>query len=219
MSAKKKQYKVSEASLAGGIFPSLDHSRHLARLFFFSGFPYNTIGSLFTGKVDRDLVYELKKRPRHLCLALIYKQYLCQSFTPANPLLYGSIFMSANDILLTWLLNSVQFVSRNSDVIGFVRLSLCGKDEDVKMSALLLPKTRSSLSSNLDDMYYRLPHLQGLNFAETSIVYGSHPKIAIVIVSDYHFEILTGEIGRGVTGPVYSKFRWVMSGPTKNIVS
>ena len=69
-------------------------------------FLYDTIGSLFIGHVGRDLVYELRRRLRPLCYALMYRQYLCQSITPANPLLHDNVFMSVDDI--TWLLNSVR---------------------------------------------------------------------------------------------------------------
>ena len=48
----------------------------------------------------------------HTCTALLVKlfvsgaQYLCQSFTPANPFLCGNVFVSVKDI--TWLLKSVR---------------------------------------------------------------------------------------------------------------
>ena len=53
-------------------------------------------------------------------------------------------------------------------------------------------------------------------FADASVVDGSQPNIDILIGSDFYFEILTGEVLRGDSGPVAvnSNFGWVVSGPT-----
>jgi len=103
-------------------------------------------------------------------------------------------------------------VSRNSDVT--LKLSLRGKEDDVEISAFCFPKICSPLSTSLDVSRYT--HLQGLDFADASVVDGSQPNIDILIGSDFYFEVLTGEVVRGDSGPVAvnSKFGWVVSGPT-----
>ena len=95
-----------------------------------------------------------------------------------------------------------------------VKLSLRGKEDDVEIFALCFLKICSPLSTSLDVSRY--PHLQGLDFADASVVDGSQQNIDILIGSDFHFEILTGEVARGDSGPVAvnSKFGWVVSGPT-----
>ena len=95
-----------------------------------------------------------------------------------------------------------------------VKLSLRHREDDVKIYALCFPKICSPLSASLDVSLY--PHLQGLVFADASVVDGSQPNIDILIGSDFYFEILTGEVLRGDSGPVAvnSKFGWVVSGPT-----
>ncbi|XP_067029594.1 uncharacterized protein [Acropora muricata] len=95
-----------------------------------------------------------------------------------------------------------------------VKLSLRRREDDVKIYALCFPKICSPLSASLDVSLY--PHLQGLVFADASVVDGSQPNIDILIGSDFYFEILTGEVLRGDSGPVAvnSKFGWVVSGPT-----
>jgi len=52
-----------------------------------------------------------------------------------------------------------------------VKLSLRGKEDDVEISALCFPKICSPLSTSLD--LSRYPHLQGLDFADASVVDGS----------------------------------------------
>lgn len=93
-----------------------------------------------------------------------------------------------------------------------VKLSLRGKEDDVEISALCFLKICSPLSTSLDVSRY--PHLQGLDFADASVVDGSQPNIDILIGSDFYFEVLTGEVDRGDSGPVAvnSKFGWVVSG-------
>lgn len=95
-----------------------------------------------------------------------------------------------------------------------VKLSLRGKEDDVEISALCFPKICSPLSTSLDVSHY--PHLQGLDFADASVVDGSQLNIDILIGSDFYFEVLTGEVVRGDSGPVAvnSKFGWVVSSPT-----
>ena len=55
-----------------------------------------------------------------------------------------------------------------------------------------------------------------LNGADVNVVDGSQRNIDILICSDFDFEILTGEVVCGDSGPVAikSKFRCVVSGPT-----
>ena len=98
-----------------------------------------------------------------------------------------------------------------------VKLSLQGKDEEMEISALCFPKICSPLATNLDVSRY--PHLQDLDLADVNIVEGSQPNIDILIGSDYYFDIITGEIVRGDSGPVAvsSKFGWVVSGPACEI--
>ena len=58
--------------------------------------------------------------------------------------------------------------------------------------------------------------MQGLDFADVSVVDGNQPNIDILIGSDFYFEILTGEVVRRDSRPVVvqSKFGWVLLGPT-----
>ena len=58
--------------------------------------------------------------------------------------------------------------------------------------------------------------MQGLDFADASVLDGSQPNNDILIGSNFYFEILTGEVVRGDSGPVAisSKFGWVVSDPT-----
>ena len=95
-----------------------------------------------------------------------------------------------------------------------VKLTLQGKNEDIEISALCFPKICSPLPTTLD--LTRYPHLQGLQLADVNIAEGNHANIDILIGSDYYFDVVTGEIIRGVSGPVAvnSKFGWVVSGPT-----
>ena len=104
-----KKNSVSEASLAGWDFSlSIPPPDYLRPPVF--SFPFTTNGSLVGG----DIVYEFRRRLRHLCHALMYRQYLCQSFNlrPANSLRCGDVYVSVNDI--TRLLNSVRSLWRPS---------------------------------------------------------------------------------------------------------
>ena len=94
-----------------------------------------------------------------------------------------------------------------------VKLSLRGKEDDVQIFAFCFPKICLPLSASLDVSCY--PHLQGLDFADASVVDGNQPNIDILIGSDFYFEILTGEVVRGDSRPVVvkNKFGWVVSGP------
>ena len=80
-----------------------------------------------------------------------------------------------------------------------VKLTLQGKNEDIKISALCFPKICSPLPTTLD--LTRYPHLQGVQLADVNVAEGNHSNIDILIGSDYYFDVVTGEIIRGVSGP------------------
>ena len=58
--------------------------------------------------------------------------------------------------------------------------------------------------------------LQGLELADMSIAETGQQDIDVLIGSDYYFNIVSGDVIRGSSGPVAvsSMFGWVLSGPT-----
>lgn len=102
-----------------------------------------------------------------------------------------------------------------------VQLSLKGRDGSRKIEALCFPSICSPLTTTIDISLY--PHLLDLQLSDLNILEGrqSDSSIDILIGPDYYFDILTGEIVRGESGPVAinSEFGWVVSGPTNDTVS
>ena len=64
------------------------------------------------------------------------------------------------------------------------------------------------------------PHLTGLELADSSSG-GPSMSVDILIGSDYYWHLVTGDICRGVSGPVavHTKLGWVLSGPTSQNTS
>ena len=58
------------------------------------------------------------------------------------------------------------------------------------------------------------PHLKGLELADVPDAKSCTP-IDMLVGSDYYWELVTGSICRGVSGPtaIHTKLRWVLSGP------
>ena len=59
-------------------------------------------------------------------------------------------------------------------------------------------------------------HSQGLELADASIVEGDQQNTAVSIGSDYYFDVVSGDIIRGESGPiaVRNMFGWILSGHT-----
>ena len=59
------------------------------------------------------------------------------------------------------------------------------------------------------------PHLSGLNLADASDKVLNMP-IDMLVGSDYYWQLVTGNICRGASGPVavHTKLGWVLSGPS-----
>ena len=57
-------------------------------------------------------------------------------------------------------------------------------------------------------------HLQGLELADSSIVHGDNHNIYVIIGSDYYYDVVSGDVVRGDSGPVAisSMFGWILSG-------
>ena len=57
-------------------------------------------------------------------------------------------------------------------------------------------------------------HLQGLEPADASIVEGDQQNIDVLIGSDHYFDVVSGDVIRGESGPVAvsSMFGWILSG-------
>ena len=102
-----------------------------------------------------------------------------------------------------------------------VQLSLKGRDGSRKIEALCFPSLCLPLTTTIDISLY--PHLLDLQLSDLNFLEGrqSDSSIDILIGSDCYFDILTGEIVRGESGPVAinSELRWVVSGPTNDMAS
>ena len=63
-------------------------------------------------------------------------------------------------------------------------------------------------------------HLAQLDLADFSVG-DTAMEIDILIGSDYYWELATGEVCRGNSGPIaiYTRLGWVLSGPTKSFES
>ena len=89
-----------------------------------------------------------------------------------------------------------------------------GRDEQpVNIAALCYPTICSPISSRIDVSDY--PHLLGLRFADRNL--GERNKrIDLLIGADYLYNIIIGEVVRGISGPVAvsSKLGWLITGQT-----
>jgi hypothetical protein len=110
------------------------------------------------------------------------------------------------------------FKKRRCDI---VQLSLKGNSGNRKITALCFPNLCSPLTTTID--LSLSPHLQDLQLSDLNILEGrqSDSSIDILIGADYYFDILTGEMVRGESGPVAvnSDFGWVVTGPTSDTES
>ena len=57
-------------------------------------------------------------------------------------------------------------------------------------------------------------HLQGLQLADASIVEGNQQNIDVLIGSGHYFDVVSGDVIRGESGPVAvsSMFGWILFG-------
>ena len=96
-----------------------------------------------------------------------------------------------------------------------VSLDLHGLDGDfvIQMKTLAFPVICSPVATRLD--INEIQHLEGLEFADE--IDGRSEMIDILLGADYYYEVVTGEIIKGDTGPtaVASKFGWLLTGPVK----
>ena len=83
-----------------------------------------------------------------------------------------------------------------------VQLCLKGKTRNRTIKALCLPKICSPLTTTLNVTQYH--HLQGLEFSDPNILQRPlvDSNINIFLGADYCFDILSGEVARGESGPV-----------------
>ena len=83
--------------------------------------------------------------------------------------------------------------------------------EELELYALNYPVICSPLPSKISVVDY--VHLEGLDFADN---FDSSESIDVLIGSDYYWDFVTGDFIKGDHGPtaVYSKFGWLLSGPT-----
>ncbi|XP_078364115.1 uncharacterized protein LOC144648427 [Oculina patagonica] len=104
-----------------------------------------------------------------------------------------------------------RYTKQQCDVVS---LRLQGSQGEIEISALCFPKICSAVSAkvNIDNH----THLQGLELADISIAETGQQDIDVLIGSDYYFDIVSGDVIRGSSGPVAvsSMFGWVLSGPT-----
>ena len=81
-----------------------------------------------------------------------------------------------------------------------VNLHLQGAHGEIEVSALCFQKICSPVSAKINvDNYI---HLQGLELADSSIVDGDNQNIDVLIGSDYYYDVVSGGVVRGDSGPV-----------------
>ena len=100
-----------------------------------------------------------------------------------------------------------RFKKLNCDVVELELQSQSG--ESVKISATCYPVICSPLPTKMNVDY---PHLKGLNLAED--FNDGNDTIDILLGSDVYWEVVTGEVIKGQSGPVAVKsiFGWLLSG-------
>ena len=89
--------------------------------------------------------------------------------------------------------------------------------EKIDLTALSVPVICSPLPPAVDVDY---PHLEGLELADP-LDEDNESRIDILIGSDFYWNIVTGDIIRGGSGPiaVRSKLGWLLTGPSEGYVS
>ena len=102
-----------------------------------------------------------------------------------------------------------RYTKQRCDVVN---LRLQGSQGEIEISALCFPKICSAVSAKINVNNYA--HLQGLELADTSIVEGSQQNIDVLIGSDFYFDVVSGDVVCGNSGPVAlsSTFGWILSG-------
>ena len=95
-----------------------------------------------------------------------------------------------------------------------VQLRLQGPHGEIEISASCFPKICSAVSAKVNVDSY--DHLQGLQLADTTSAEIGQQNIDVLIGSDYYFDVVSGHVIRGSSGPtaVNSLFGWILSGPT-----
>lgn len=103
-----------------------------------------------------------------------------------------------------------KYRKQTCDVVK-IRLSKPGCEE-VEVSALSFPAICSSLPSKIEVCQF--PHLKCLELAD-DVTEENSDSIDILIGSDQYWNIVTGEIVHGDSGPtaISSKLGWLLSGP------
>ena len=109
-------------------------------------------------------------------------------------------------------LNTFGEENYNKQQCDVVNLHLQGAHGEIEVSALCFQKICSPVSAKVNvDNYF---HLQGLELADSSIVDGDNQNIDVLIGSDYYYDVVSGDVVRGDSGPVAisSMFGWILSG-------
>lgn len=80
------------------------------------------------------------------------------------------------------------------------------------MPTICKPLTGKSITACIQQYY----HLKGLELADSSYYGEASMLIDVLIGSDYYWELVTGNVCKGPTGPIalHTKLGWVLSGPT-----
>ena len=106
-----------------------------------------------------------------------------------------------------------RYTKQHCDVVN---LRLQGCQGEIELSALCFPKICSAVSAkvNIDSH----AHLQGLELADMTIAEDGQQDIDVLIGSDYYFDVISGDVIRGNSGPVAvsSMFGWILSGPASS---
>ena len=87
--------------------------------------------------------------------------------------------------------------------------------EDIEIQVLSFPVICSPLQTAVVVDQY--PHLRNLDVADEDTDKGRSDSIDILLGTDYYWQVVSGDIIRGDSGPVAlnSHFGWLVSGPTK----
>ena len=104
-----------------------------------------------------------------------------------------------------------RYTQQRCDVVN---LRLQGSQGEIEISALCFPKICSVSAVSAKINVNNNAHLQGLELADTSTVEGSQQNIDVLIGSDFYFDVVSGDVLRGNSGPVAlsSTFGWILSG-------
>ena len=105
-------------------------------------------------------------------------------------------------------------------VCDVVRLEFITSDnEPLVLPLVVVPHICDRVSVQpIDASRMSYKHLAGLELADSGDV-GSHLEIDILIGSDFYWELVTGRVVKGDSGPaaIETRFGWVLSGPTEGL--